>query len=77
MSSTISQAAVNALRALSPQDFQVFGNGYIGYVRSVQIEGKSSFALYGADGKLLALNDTADLAALVARHNGLEPMTVH
>ena len=74
---TTSQDTANALRALSPQDFQVFGTGYISYVRPGHVEDKDVYALYGADGRLLALNDTADLAALVARHNGLEPMTVH
>jgi len=75
--STITQTtAATVLRALSPQDFQVFGTGYIGYVRPVLVDDKNVYGLYGADGKLLALNDTEELAVMLARHNGLEPMTL-
>ena len=72
-----SQNAADMLRSISVHDFKSFGLEQIGYVRPVVVENRHGFALYGADGRLLTMQDTADMAALVARHNGLEPMMVH
>lgn len=70
-------SASDILRNLSAQDFRAFGSEFIAYIRPVTVEKRQAFGLYAADGKLLALQDSGDLAALLARHNGLEPVMVH
>lgn len=73
----VSQNAVQALRNISVQDFQSFGVEQVAYLKPVTVENRKAYALYAADGRLLTLQDTADLALMVARHNGLEPVVVH
>lgn len=73
---TISQSGTQFLRALSPQDFRTFGTGFIGYVRAASVDGRQVYALHAADGRLLTLSESATVAAMTARHNGLEPMGV-
>ncbi len=70
-------SVAQTLRNLSIEDFQSFGMGQVAYVKPVTVENRNGYALYGADGKLLTLQDTPDLAMMVARHNGLEPVVVH
>lgn len=65
------------LRKLSVQDFQAFGVGHLSYVKPVSVEARTAFGLYSAEGKLLTLQDRPEIALLVARNNGLEPLTLH
>lgn len=74
---TVQFSSVESLRNLSAQDFRMFGSDLIAYVRPVTVESKKAYGLYAADGRLLTLQETGDLAALLARHNGLEPVAVH
>lgn len=65
-------------RGLSARDFLSFGVQAIAYIKPVAApEGQTAWALHAADGTLLTLQATADMAALLARHNELEPVTVH
>lgn len=70
-------ASAESLRNLSTQDFRMFGADLIVYVRPVTVDSKQAYGLYAADGRLLTLQESGDLAALLARHNGLEPVAVH
>lgn len=69
--------AADILRNLSSQDFRNFGIDFIAYVRPVEVENQAAFGLYGADGRLLSLQETGDRAILLAKNNGLEPVVVH
>jgi len=70
-------STAEVLRNLSVQDFQNFGTEFMAYIKPVEIENRKAYAVYAADGRLLSLQDSGDLAIMVARHNGLEPVIVH
>lgn len=69
--------AAQRLRSLSVQDFKNFALGHLAYIKPVFVENRLAYAVYGADGKLVSLQDSAELAVMVARHNGLEPSTLN
>jgi hypothetical protein len=63
--------------ALTPADFAELGVEHFAYVKGVDVEGEAAFAVYAADGRLLATLDGRDTAVAVIRHNNLEPLSVH
>ena len=65
------------LRHLSDIDFASLGLDQIAYVREITIEGETVYSLNSADGRLLSMQTTPDLAASIARTNNLSPLTVH
>ncbi len=67
----------NQLKNISQQDFLNFGVQYVAYIRQIRIEDKVAFAIHAADGTPLSVMDSAASAAVVVRHNDLEPATVH
>lgn len=65
------------LRSLSAQDFLVFGREQVAYIKPVSLEeGERAYSLHAADGTFLTLQKSAETAALLARHNHLEALTV-
>lgn len=65
------------LRALTLQDFLVFGIQQVAYIRPVIMNGSPAFAIHAADGTPLAFHENQDTAKALTRQNDLEPMTVH
>jgi hypothetical protein len=70
-------AAPGDPRHLSPSDVAAYGIDTIAYVKPVEIDGEAAFAVYAADGRLLASLEDRDTALAVVRHNDLEPLSVH
>lgn len=64
------------LRNLSTQAFLSFGVNQIAYVRSVNVNGQTAYALHAADGSALTVIDSLDGAVMAARQNDLEPVTL-
>lgn len=64
------------LRNLSTQAFLTFGVNQIAYVRSVNVNGQTAYALHAADGSALTVIDSLDGAVMAARQNDLEPVTL-
>lgn len=64
------------LRALSAQDFLNFGLHQVAYIRPVHVEGQAAWSLHAADGTALTVQNKAHLAAVIARQNDLEPVTL-
>ncbi len=62
---------------LSPTEFAALGLGEVAYVKAVENDGKTAFAIHGADGTPLAIAVGRDLAFAVVRQNELEPLSVH
>ena len=62
---------------LSSSEFTALGVGAVAYVKAVTADGKTAFAIHGADGTPLALAANRDLAFAVVRQNELEPVSVH
>ncbi|MCF8496116.1 MAG: DUF1150 domain-containing protein [Alphaproteobacteria bacterium] len=65
------------LRRLSSQDFLDFGLQQIAYIRPILVDDKRAFALHAADGTPLQIMESMGSAIGLARHNDLEPVTVH
>lgn len=67
-----------SLRELSTGDFLTLGLNRIAYIRPVMLEeGGAGWSLHAADGTLLSVQDQFEMAAQLARHNDLAPVTVH
>lgn len=60
------------LESLSPQDFLAIGADHIAYIKPVTLENRTAYALRGADGKLLSVQDSYILAQAAAQQNRLE-----
>ena len=54
-----------------------FGTPNLAYIKPVELDGKAGFGIYSAEGRLLAVTVDRDAAFLTARHNDLEPVSVH
>lgn len=67
----------DSLKHLSTQDFLNFGIRQVAYIRPVSVENKTAYAIHAADGTPLSVLETRDSAIIAARHNDLEPVTVH
>ncbi|QQG36235.1 MAG: DUF1150 family protein [Micavibrio aeruginosavorus] len=65
------------LRALSAQDFLAYGLAQIAYVRPIRVEGQVAWALHAADGTVLTIQNQAGVAAVLARQNDLDPVSLH
>ena len=65
------------IAALSEQDLMALGLEQIAYVKAVEIEGETGFAVHAADGTRIAIMKTRDLAVAAIRHHDLEPLSVH
>ena len=63
--------------ALSPQDLMALGLQRIAYVKPVEVEGDTAFAVHAADGTQIAIMTTRDQAVAAIRHHELEPLSVH
>ena len=64
-------------RSLSPREFGLLGLENVAYVKRVVRDGKEVFAVHAADGTEIAVIATRDLAFVVIRQNGMEPVSVH
>lgn len=65
------------IRQISPQDLMALGVSDLAYVRPVEIEGRTLFGVYAADGTRMAVLPNRDVAFATIRHNDLEPVSVH
>ena len=59
-------------RELSSQDFLDVGVHKIAYIRPVQVDEKTAYAIHAADGTPLSVMDTLDHALFVVQDNDLE-----
>lgn len=65
------------LKNLSTRDFLNFGIQDVAYIRPVNVQNKTAFAIHAADGTPLSVMETMASAIMVVRHNELEPVTIH
>lgn len=65
------------LKDLSQRDFLNFGIHELAYIKPVNIQKRSAFAIHAADGTPLSIMETLDMALLAVRQNDLEAVTVH
>jgi hypothetical protein len=66
-----------ATPVMSAQDFAQWGAGQIAYIKPVETEGATLFAVFAANGQQLGLMETPDMARAAVIQNDLEPLSVH
>jgi len=72
-----SNAAAHAAVPLSPEAFAMLGAPHLAYVSPIVTDAGSGFGIHAANGNLLAVLRSRDLAFAAARQNDLEPVSVH
>ena len=65
------------LRGLSSQDFLSLGLSQVAYVKPLEQDGHSYFAVYAADGTEIAVLASRDAAYAAIRQHDMEPLTLH
>lgn len=69
--------AAEIARALTPEAFAMLGAPQLAYVAPVATEQGHGFGLHAANGNLLAVLRSRELAFATARQNDLEAVSVH
>lgn len=64
-------------QAITPQDLAQWGAGICAYARPVEVDDKTVFAIYGADGQQLGLASDPEAARAAIREYDLEPVSVN
>lgn len=65
------------LRSLSSQDFLSLGLSQVAYIRPLEQDGHSYYAIYAADGTQMAILANYGAAIAVVRQHDMEPLTLH
>ncbi len=62
------------LEQLSARDFMNVGLNQVAYIRPIH---GGEYSVHAADGSLLSLAESFDMALAAVRHNDMQPVTVH
>jgi len=73
----IASDSAEILKKLTSRDFLALGIHDVAYVKPVQIENRTAYAIHAADGTPLSVMDDRDSAVGIILHNALEPVTLH
>ncbi len=65
------------IRHMSPGDLMALGVSDLAYVRPVEIEGQSLFAVYTADGTQVAVLPSREAAVATILRHDLEVVSIH
>ncbi len=69
--------APRGLPPMSARDFAEWGVQQVAYIKPLEGEGGTAFAIYAANGRQLGLMETRDVAQAALIQNDLEPVSVH
>jgi hypothetical protein len=69
--------ATQMARALTPEAFAMLGAPQLAYVAPIATEQGHGFAIHAANGNLLAVLRSRELAFATAKQNDLEAVSVH
>jgi len=61
---------------MSPQDLAALGLNNLAYVKDVEVDGGTAFAIFAANGQQLAIMPDREEAIAAAWENGLAPVTL-
>jgi len=67
----------DAVPVMSAHDFAQWGAQHVAYIKPVEVNGGTAFAVVAANGQQLGLMETPDLARAAAIQNDLELLSVH
>ena len=59
------------------RDFEALGLEQLAYVKPVQVDGRTVFAVHAADGTEIAVMPDREVARAAIRQHDLEPVSVH
>lgn len=62
---------------MSVHDFQEWGAEQVAYIKQVDMNGHTGFAVYAANGRQLGVMENHDTAMAAVIQNELEPVSVH
>lgn len=65
------------LKGLSPEMFAHLGENQVVYIKPVEVDGVSSFAVHAANGQKLAIFDSYEAAVSTSVENNLQPAQLH
>ena len=65
------------VKSIDSDDFAAFLSGDVAYIKPVEQDGMTGFAIHSADGQLLTIVAERETAFATVRQNGLEPLSVH
>jgi hypothetical protein len=65
------------VRSMSPGDLMVLGVSDLAYVKPVEIEGQSLFAVFTADGTQVAVLPSREAAVVTILRHDLEVVSIH
>lgn len=66
-----------AAPVVSAHEFAQWGAEHVAYIKPVEVNGGTQFAVFAANGQQLVLMETLDMARAVVIQNDLEPLSVH
>ena len=69
--------AADVARGLTPEAFAMLGAPQLAYVAPITTEQGEGFGIHAANGNLLAVLRSRELAFATARQNDLEAVSVH
>lgn len=61
----------------TPDQFAALGVNRMAYVRPAVIEGRTVFAIHGADGSEIGMMAERDIAFAAVKQHDMEPVSVH
>lgn len=62
---------------MSARDFREWGTEQFAYIKQVDLNGHTGFAVFAANGRPLGMMENRDTAMAAAIRNELEPVSVH
>ncbi len=62
---------------MTAQDFKALGLAQLAYVKTVTVDGQTSFSVHAADGTEIMVMENRAIAHAAVRQHDLEPLSVH
>jgi len=77
MTKTETKTDIESAREITRQQLLALGLNDVAYVRDVDVDGATAFAIFAANGQQLAIMPDREAAIAAAWENGLAPVTLH
>ncbi len=65
------------IRQMTAQDFTALGVSDMAYIKPVEIDGQSLYAVFAADGTQIVILPSREVAVATIQRHDLEPVLVH
>lgn len=65
------------LRSITARDLALLAIEELAYVKPVEVDGRTTYAIHAADGTQLGVAGDRDLAMVAVRQHELHPVSVH